>query len=207
MILQILLRTVFFYLLIILMLRLLGKREVGELSVVDLIVLLIIADIAVIALENLDKPSYLYIIAIITIAATQKILAFISLKSNFARLLIDGKRSIIIQEGKLNIKEMKSQRYSIDDLLSQTREKGVASLHEIEFAILETSGDLSIFLKKDANPLPIIISGEIVKDNLPILKKTEEWVNLQLKEKNKQIKDVYYANIVNDKLCILNSQQ
>ncbi|QVK20319.1 DUF421 domain-containing protein [Mycoplasmatota bacterium] len=203
---EIILRTIFFYLLIVFTVRLLGKREVGELSIADLIVLLIIADIAVISIENVDQPVYLYVVAIFTVALSQKILSFLALKNNKIRFLVDGKPSLIIRDGKLNIKEMQKQKYTVDDLVSQTREKGIASLHDVDYAILETSGELSVFLKGTLKPLPVIISGEIVEENLEFLNKSEEWLKNQVYKNDINLSDIYYASIVDEKLIILDHE-
>ncbi|XMB87246.1 DUF421 domain-containing protein [Mycoplasmatota bacterium WC44] len=196
-------RAIFFYFLIMVIIRVLGKREVGELSIADLIVLLIIADIAVVSIENTKVPMYIYISAILTISIVQKIISFLSLKFNFVRFLVDGKPSMIMVNGKLNINEMKKQKYTVDDLISQTRDKDIASLHDISYAILETSGDLSVFKKGTKKPLPVIVSGEIVKENLAKYNRDESWINEQLNKKNLKLKDVYYADITKDTLSIL----
>lgn len=205
MFLDIVYRALFFYFLIMVIIRVLGKREVGELSISDLIVLLIIADIAVVSIENTDKPITLYMIAILTIAMVQKIISYLALKFNIVRFLVDGKPSPIIVEGKLNINEMVKQKYTVDDLITQTRDKGISSLHEINYAILETSGELSVFKKGTKKPLPVIVSGQIVKENLSLNKIDEDWVNNELKKRKKKIKDVYYADIIDNKLSILDS--
>lgn len=198
-------RSLFFYFLIMVIIRILGKREVGELSIADLIVLLIIADISVVSIENTDRPIGLYVTAILTLSVTQKIISYLALKFNIVRFLVDGKPSPIMTNGKLNIKEMVKQKYTVDDLVTQSRDKGIASLHDIDFAILETSGELSVFKKGETKPLPIIISGKIVVENLPLCEIDESWVMRELKRKEVNLKDVYYADIIDKKLSILDS--
>jgi len=120
-------------------------------------------------------------------------------------LIFDGRESVIIYEGKLNVKEMSKQRYNMDDLITQIRLKDISSLSEIKYLILENNGMVSIYKKEDnpINPLPLIISGEIEYDNLKLLNIKEEWLNLKLKEKNILLKDVYFASFENDDLFIV----
>ncbi len=201
------LRAIMFYIIILLTLRVLGKREIGELNLVDLIVTLMISDIAVVCIEDLEKPAYIYIGAIFGIAGFQILFSYISLKSNWFRKLTEGSESIIMYEGKLNIKEMRKQKYTVDDLLSQCREKGIYSLSKVKYAILETSGDISIFTTEQPSPFPLIISGKIVEKNLAFNNVTKEWLRGKLEEKEMELKKVFYADIINNELNILDEIQ
>ena len=141
-------RTVFFYFFIIFMFRLMGKREVAQLSVIDLIVFILIAELVAISIENTDGSLWLTILPISALVGLQIFLAFLSLKSKRFRTFFDGKPSIIIENGKVNYKEMVKQRYTVDDLLFELRQKEIKSLESVEYAFLETNGKLSIFEKK-----------------------------------------------------------
>ena len=141
----ILLRTVIFYFFILLLYRIMGKREVGQLGIIDLIVSILIADLVVISIENYNKSMLYTLIPISILAILQLILAFISLKKPKIRNFLDGNPSVIIKDGKINYKEMVKQKYNLDDLLVQIREKGYRSIEEIEYAILENNGTLSVF--------------------------------------------------------------
>ena len=200
-------KTILIYFIILIILRFMGKREVGQLSLFDFAVLLLIADVSAITLD--EKVSILYcIIPIVILTLIQKILAILALKINFIRKLVDGKNSLIIYDGKLNIKEMKKQNYNVEDLLIQIRLKDVKSLNEIKHLYLETSGKVS-FVKKDNyiddddSYFPIIISGEIQKDNLQLLHLTKEWINKEIQSKGYVLKSVYYACLVNKELFIM----
>jgi uncharacterized membrane protein YcaP (DUF421 family) len=188
----ILFRTVFLYLLILLIFRLMGKREIGELSILDLVVYIMIAEMASLAIENTKDPLINTLLPIGIFVIIQITLAMLSLKSKKFRDLVDGKPTIIINDGKIDEKAMRSQRYNFDDLLLQLREKDVGDIADVEYAILEPSGTLSIFQKKQGEQegqqdssslaLPLIIDGEIQEDNLGMIDKSRSWLLKQLRE-------------------------
>ncbi len=189
-------RTFFFYFFIFLIYRMLGKREVGQLGIIDLVVTILIAELASISIENTDVTIFKSVIPILTLMGLEMILAFVSLKKPHIRKFIDGSPSVIIKNGKVNYKEMINQKYSLEDLLSQIREKGYRSIEDIEYAILENNGTLSIFEyagKKSPFPMPIILDGEIQSDTLKHLKKNDDWVLTILQRRNINLSDVFYA--------------
>ncbi len=200
-------RVIGFYALINGCFRIMGKREVGELSLFDLIVLILIAEIAAIAIEaELDQMIYMAF-AIILLASIQWILAYVSLKNNRLRTILDGTSSLIIDKGKLNIEQMKKNRYNVDDLLTQLHDHDIRSISEVEYAVLETSGEITPFKYSDTNrnifPFPVIISGEIQKNNLKYSGKSVEWIRQKIKEKNYESeKEIYFASVENDDLYI-----
>lgn len=189
-------RTLFFYFFIFIIYRIMGKREVGQLGIIDLIVSILIAELAVISIENYDKSLLLSLVPIFTLTILQLILAYITLRKPKIRNFLDGYPSVIIKNGKVNYKEMMRQKYNLDDLLVQMREKGYRSIEEIEYAILENNGTLSVFNKKKEKtplPLPLILDSNIQKDTLDSLNKKEEWVYDILSRKGIDIEQVFYA--------------
>jgi len=147
----ILLRTTFMYFFIFLILRLMGKREIGKLSVFDLVISIMIAEIAVIVIETTEKSLLSAVTPILLLVLIQIGFAFLSLKSRKMRMLLDGKPSVLIRDGHLNRKEMFKQRYNLDDLMIQLREKQVAAVEDVELAVLESTGKLSVIAKKTGN--------------------------------------------------------
>lgn len=141
-------RTILFYILITVVYRFMGKREIGELGIVDLIVSILIAELAAISIDNLEDSVFLSIIPILLLVGIQMGMAQISLKNSKIRNVFDGEPSVMINRGKVNFQEMVNQRYNLDDLLTQLREKGIKSIEEVDYAILETSGKLSVFPKE-----------------------------------------------------------
>lgn len=155
-------RTVLLYVVVLIIFRVMGKREIGELSILDLVVFIMIAEMAVMAIENPKDPLLYSILPMLTLLIIQIGLAIWSLKSNRMRNFIDGKPSIIIENGKINEHEMKRQRYNFNDLLVQLRDKNIKNVADVEFAILESSGRLSVF-EKDQQ------SGKKGNLNLPFI--------------------------------------
>lgn len=202
-------RTFFYYFTILILYRIMGKREVGELGIIDLVVSVSIAQFASISIENYKEPLLHTLVPICLYATFQIVLALVSMKSFKIRNIIDGSASVIIKEGKINFKEMARQRYNLDDLLTQVREQQIKSLEEIEYAVLETSGKLSVF-KYDDNkkkyPMPLILDGQIQKETLKDIKKSERWVIDILKEENVRLENVFYAFYKNQKTFIIKKE-
>ena len=186
--------AVFFCL--ILVLRILGKREVGELSIFDLVVLLIIADIAALGIDNDEFiiPSYFCVFILVVL---QKILSLLLIKVAKFRNIIDGSPTTVVMDGKLLIKNMRKEHYTVDDLVSQMRIEHIMDLDEIKLAILETNGTLSIFRKERFNEikLPVIMSGQIVKDSLKLLNWDQKQFEERLKKHNIAFKKIFYASL------------
>ncbi|WP_417629234.1 YetF domain-containing protein [Paenibacillus solisilvae] len=135
--------------------RFMGKREIGKLSVFDMVISVMIAEIAVIVIEDTKRPLMAGLLPMVLLMVIQIGLAYASLKSRKLRLLFDGKPTVIIERGKLNSEAMRKQRYNLDDLMVQLRENQMPTVADVEFAILETSGKLSIIPKdkSDKNDL------------------------------------------------------
>lgn len=202
--LKIILRVSFFYFFIILIYRIMGKREVGQLGIVDLIVSILIAELVAISIENITKSILYSVVPIIGLVILQLFLSSISLKSSKIRNILDGNPSIIIQDGKINYHEMIKQKYNLDDLLTQLREKTYRSIEEIEYAILENNGSLSIFPynhKKTPLPLPIILDGIIQYDTLKRIPKAK--LSLDNLLKKTKLKDIFYAFYKDDSIFII----
>ncbi|MFE4711414.1 MULTISPECIES: YetF domain-containing protein [unclassified Paenibacillus] len=141
------LMTVLMYFFIFLCLRIMGKREIGKLSVFDLTISIMIAEIAVFVIDDIKRPVYEGIVPMATLVLIQVLVAQLGLKSRKLRLFMDGKPSILISDGKLHRGEMRKQRYNIDDLLLQLRGQNIDNPADVEFAILEASGQLTIIEK------------------------------------------------------------
>lgn len=202
---RILLRTFIGYFILVAMLKIMGKREIGQLSLFDLIIFLSIADIMVIGIENYEL-NYLYVILpIILVTFLQKIIAFLILKFAKLRKLFDGKESIIIYKGNINIKEMKKLCYNFDDLILQLRQKDIKSIMEVEYAILENNGKLSVFKYDDNNvfPIPIIITGKVEKEYLELLGIDMKWIKSELKKQNYKVEEINCAYYKDKKLVII----
>ncbi len=200
-------RTLLFYIIITSIYRFMGKREIGQLSIVDLIVSILIAELAAISIDNRDESIFLSILPIVLLVCIQMLLSFLSLKSSKVRNIFDGNPSVIIHEGKLNFNEMINQRYNLDDLLTQLREQQIRSIEEVEYAVLENNGKLSVFTKESKTsgqyPFPIILDGIVDKNTLKKIGKNKNWLYKMLEKEGLNIEDVFYAFYRKEKLYII----
>ena len=202
-------RTIFFYFLVVLAYRLMGKKEISQLEITDLIVSILMAELIAISIENINDPIYLTILPIGALVLLEIILSKITLKSRKVNKIMTGKPSLIISNGKLNFKELIKQRYTLDALLLELRQASIKTINEVEYAFLEPNGKLSIFkynfLKtKTDYPMPLIIDGEIQKETLKQLKKDENWLLTKIYNKNITLDRVFYAFYKNKKVYIIN---
>ncbi|WP_261304857.1 DUF421 domain-containing protein [Paenibacillus andongensis] len=224
-ILTIFLRTVLIYFVVFLMLRIMGKREIGKLSLFDLVISIMIAEIAVFVIEDTEKPLMDGLVPMTTLVLIQILIAFITLKSRMVRVLFDGKPSVLINKGKIDREEMKKHRYNLDDLMQQLRQNKIINVADVEFAVLEPSGKLSVLERKvketetktvevtkpetaevsdgikgtiryEGLPLPLIMDGKVQDENLDKIGKTRFWLKNQLQAKGvRDFKEVFYFSI------------
>ena len=201
-------RTVFFYFFVILCFRLMGKREIGQLGVIDLIVSILIAELIAMSIENIKDSIFLTIMPIVLLVVLEILISFVSIKSRKIRVFFDGKPSLIICNGKINYNEMVKQRYSLDNLLLSLRQNSIKNIEEVEYAFLEPNGKLSIFkynvLKMHSSyPMPLILDGSIQKNALKFINKNLTWLEQVLNNKNLKIEDVFYCFYKKKKLFII----
>ena len=200
---EIIFKTALLYFIIILAYRIMGKKEVGELSIIDLIVTLLIAELAAISIEDIEVSVFRSIVPIAVLVLIQVVLSYISLKNINFRKSVEGNPTVIIKEGKLKFNEMSKLRYSLDDLITQLREQGIKSIEEVSYAVLENDGKLSVFQNTVDYPMPIIMDGVINKEVLKDMKKSPEWVMKILKNKKLNLEDVFYAFHTKEKTFII----
>lgn len=202
------LKTLFFYFFIVLSYRIMGKREIGQLGIIDLIVSILIAELVAISIENINDSLLLTVVPIAILVILELVLAFIGVKSRKFRTLFGGKPSLIICNGRLNFSEITKQRYNMDDLLMSLRQKEIKSLEEVEYAFLEPNGKLSIFKYKpfkikSAYPMPLVLDGQVQTSTLRNIRKSKVWLETKLKSKKLDVKDVFYAFYKNKKIYIV----
>lgn len=203
-------RTVLFYFLVVIAYKIMGKREVGELGVFDFIISMLISQLIAICIENYKDPIWFVIVPTLILVLFQIVFSFLSLKSNKFRDILDGKESVIISNGKLNFSEMKKQKYNLNDLLLQLRDKGIRTIEEVDYAILETNGKLSVFQKQDDNnnvfPLPLVLDGVIEENNLKFINKTRKWLNNELNKKKISLDNIFYAFYKDDEIYVIENE-
>ena len=197
MLLRIMFRTTFFYFFILICYKIMGKKEIGELDIIDFVLSMLLSQIIAISIENYKEPFLYAFVPIVLLVSLQILLSFISLKNFKIRKKLDGRESVIINKGILNIKEMIKQRYTLNDLLLQLRDNSIRTIEEVDYAVLENNGKLSVFKKddkdKDIFPLPLIVDGNIEEENLKFINKNRHWLDNTLKEKNISLDNVFYA--------------
>lgn len=203
---MVIIKTIFFYFFILIIFRVMGKREIKELGVGDLVISLLITELASIGIENYDSSILLTIIPIILLLFFEMLEGYLSLKFNKFRNIIDGKPSLIINRGKINYKEMLKQRYSLDDLLVELRSNNIKDLRDVEYAVLENNGNLSIFKYEFLNnksdlPFPLILDGVVQKDTLEYLNKDDNWLYNNLN--GLKIEEIFYAFYKNKKVYVI----
>ena len=203
----VLIRAVVLYIVITFSLRLMGKRQLGELQPSELVVTILISNIAAIPVEDSSMPMIMGIVPILTLVSLDVIVSSVMLKSSKFRKLMIGSPRIIVSEGRVLQKEMKKLRYTVDDLTSAMREQQIFDLGEVQYAIVETTGKINFLQKKDyqnaskkdvdkggstENPQSIIIRDGIPDyEQLDILGLGRGWLNETLRENGATIKGVF----------------
>lgn len=190
-------RTVLLYLLIIFTMRLMGKKQLGELQPSELVTTIMISNIATLALEDASTPMLMGVIPIVMISSLDVILSGIMLKSTKVRKAVSGTARVIISDGKIDQEEMKNLRYTIDDLTEAMREQGIFDVSQVQYAIVETTGKINFLQKEEPaqNPPEVIIhDGEINMDGLNRTNLGEGWVKAILKENNTELPKVFFMS-------------
>ncbi len=212
-------RTLILYVVIVVVIRLMGKRQIGQLQPSELVVALVIADLAAVPMGNVGIPLVNGIIPIVTLFIMEELLSFISMKSVKARGVISGKPSILIERGIIIEEELRRLRYNLNDLLEQLRLKNFSNLEDIDYAILETSGQLSVIPKAENKPVTIkdmdfnpriyhmpvtvIIDGRLNSDNLHKVGLSNDWLQNELKHNRiESVKDVFFAYLNPEKKLV-----
>ncbi|MGI6319000.1 MAG: DUF421 domain-containing protein [Firmicutes bacterium] len=204
-------RTLLIYLSVLFVMRLMGKREVGQLSTFDLVVAIMIAEVAVFPLEDLAVPLYAGLVPMLVLVSAEVLLSYLCLKFKALRRIVDGCPSVLIFRGEIMDREMRRQRYNINDLMGQLREKNVFNISDVEYAILETTGELTVMVKstkrpvtlEDLNitpsheviPVPLVLDGEVIQENLDYLNLSHSWLEGEFKKRNLTVKDALYAGM------------
>lgn len=197
---QLILRTILTYAVFVILFRFMGKREIGELSLLDVVISIMMAEIAVLTIEDPDLPMYNAFVPMVVLVIIQRLTAVFSLKSKRFRDWFEGKPSLIIVNGKIDEHEMKKQRFNLDDLITQLRDNGTKSIQDVEYAILEPTGTLSIFEKSPTVSTgfvyTLIMDGEVQKPGLDEIKKDEQWLKDELNKQGYQdLKQLSFCTI------------
>lgn len=205
--LSIIFKTIILYFFIVVVYRIMGKKEIGKLSIIDLIVSILIAELAAISIEQYESSILISIIPIICLVIIEMIFSFVGLKSPKFRKMVEGSPVVIIKNGKLNFQAMSKLRYSLEDLISQLREQSIKSIEEVNYAVLENNGKLSVFEKETEYPLPIIMDGQIDYEVLKDMNKDKKWIYKILEKNNIELENVFYAFYTKNKTFIIKKDE
>ena len=180
------LKTILFLVVVMIIMKIMGKRELGQLNTFDIVVFFMISELFSLSIDEPEENVFEALIPILVIFSVQIIMSFVVLKSNKLRKIIEENPSFIINDGVIDQKKMKKLRYNIDDLMQQIRSDGIDNISQIKFAILESNGNLSVIEKGKENskiPFPLIKDGEIDDKVLKTLSKDKKWLYNKLKDK------------------------
>ena len=220
---KIILRTLIIYVFLLIIMRLMGKRQLGELELSELVTTFLFSEIATTPITNPDSNIWHAIIPIIIIASLEMLLSFSVLKIPMLKKVLTGRPSVIIQRGKINKEEMKKARLSIDELISQIRQGGIFNISEVEYAILEENGRLTVVPKCKNRPpdtetlglcvaecgvMHIIVSdGKINNQNLDTVRKSTDWLEKTLTQYNLTVADVFLMTVNDGGDIFIQSQE
>lgn len=203
-------KCVTIYFVIILALRLMGKREVGELSIFDIVIYLVMSELLALSISQYNETILKSLVPIFTLSLLQIGVSWLLLKSKKSRNLIDGTCAILIHNGHINQAVMKKERYNIDDLLLQLRTQGIGTPDEVEFAVLENSGELSVLEKskcKVKHPCPLISDGVVLQQTLKDLSLDMNWLQKELKREGvDSFEDVFLCLIQKNGLFVVKKE-
>ena len=205
-------RSIILFTIVVIGLRLMGKRQVGQLQPYELVIVIMLSALAAIPMSNVDIPMVYALIPIVTLVFIHALLSYLALKSEKARGVICGTPSVLIENGKILEPELKRLRYNINELVEQLRAKNIPNIGDVEFAILETNGQLSVIPKSQKRPvmpadmnlstqyegLPttLIIDGYVFEKNLSKMNLSKEWLLGELKTfVIQRTKDVLFASL------------
>ena len=203
-------RTIILYFVVVFVMRLMGKRQLGQLQPYELVITIMISELATLPMQDLRLPLLLGIIPILTMLILQIILSEIQLHCESLRKVIDGKPSILLRDGRLDTAALREQRINVDDLMEELRISGYFNFSDLAYIILENNGQLSIIPKADLAPvtkrdlniptiqdtLPVILilNGKVQHSNLKSINKSDKWLENQIKSKKaNSYEEIYLA--------------
>ena len=216
-------RTVLLYLLIIISLRLMGKRQLGELQPSELVVTILISNIASLPIEDTNIPLLAGAVPILTLVSFEIIISAISLKSIKFRNFISGNTKVIIKDGQIDQTAMRELRFSVDDLMEELRGKDVFDVRDVQVAIVETSGTVSLYLKPDKQPVtaeqmniktqnaspPVVVvsDGDIIKQGLAFCGVDCKWLDSYLKRNKYKLDEIFIMTLDSSKSAYIIPKQ
>ncbi|MCM0646834.1 DUF421 domain-containing protein [Clostridium swellfunianum] len=211
----VMLRTIILYFIVVITMRIMGKRQIGEMQPFELVIAIMVSELASLPMQDTRIPLVHGVIPIVTLLFLQAVISMAELKSEVARTIFSGKPSIIIKDGTIDIKQLKYDRFNINDLFEELRLQGYYNIEDIQYAILETSGQLSVIPKtelepvtrqdmkikttQDLLPVTLVLDGKINHHNLKVVDKNTSWLSSQLKQNNIASVDKVFIALIDSK--------
>lgn len=206
------LRAIILYCVLILTVRLMGKRQIGELQPSELAVTILISNIATLPVEDVSIPLITGLIPILTIGSLDVIMSYMGMRHGRIRTFMSGRPVVIISNGKIDQNKMHELRFTVDDLMQAVRSENIFDISEVQFAVVETTGKVSVYPKtKYQNatagdlgksgensdpPVLAVEDGILLEDNLKAAGADRQWLENELKEKNLSVKDIYMLTVL-----------
>ncbi len=200
-------RAIILYLVVIISVRIMGKRQIGELQPSELVITILVSNIATLPLEDLNIPLIMGILPILSLVCFEVIMSWLTLKSRKLRHIVSGSPKVIISDGVLDQQVMKNLRYSVDDIMTALRSNNVFDISSVQYAVVETNGSVSVYEKysnkavtnndlqiegKSENPPVIVISdGKIIPEGLSEIGLERKWATELLERKHLSEKDIF----------------
>ena len=204
-------RTILLYLVLIAVVRMMGKRQIGQMEPSEFVVTMLVANLASIPMQDGGIPLFSGLVPIVTVLGVELVLSALSMKSIGLRRILCGKPVILIENGKILQPNLKKTRITLDELTGHLREKDVLDLQAVQYAILETNGNLSVFpfpkempapakaagiqVKKQHFPITLVSDGKLMKQNLTVAKKDEAWVDRVLQVRNATVSKTWLLTV------------
>ena len=204
-------RTIILYLTMIVVIRLMGKRQIGQMEPSEFVVSMMVANLATIPMEDDGIALFAGLVPILTILGVELILSYLNLKNSKIRKLLCGKPVILIENGNILQQNLRKTRISLDELTGHLREKDVLDIRAVQYAILETNGNLSVFpypkekpasakdagiqVRQQSLPITIVSDGELMAHNLKLAKKDEKWLKSILEQHHTSLQDTWLLTV------------
>ncbi len=204
-------RTLILFVFVIIGMRIMGKRQIGDMQPNELVTTILISEIATIPIQDIKQPVINGVIAILLLVSLEVLISFVAMKSDRIRRMIDGRPTIIIRHGEIDQTAMKNLRLTVDDLLENLRQEQVFRLDDVEYAIIETNGHLSVMLKPSERPytagqaeikvcdegiqVPVICDGKLRDEFMRSVGMTKAQLDLTLKQANASKEDIFLMTV------------
>ena len=220
----VLIRTFLLYFIVILVVRFMGKRQIGQLQPTELVVTILLSEIAAAPIQDTEIPLFSNIIAMSVLVGIELLMSAVCLKSLKLRSALQGNAVVLINNGKLELKQLKRLRYTVDDIMEALRQKDVFNIDDVQFAVAETNGSLSVLLKPEKRTLTVedigkngaaeamscvvVADGQIIRSDFKYCGMTEEKLRKLIKKTKLSVEDIFLLTVdLNGNTCLIRKEK